>query len=165
MHHLDASFILKRTQALISCLITYIHNTKKKWCPYWVINWFHDNLLPFPTSWQDGKPCESRTRVILTPRVKKRFPFNQLILILSFFMLVPILVPRFHQYHSSIAGCINQKKHTSMIRSFEEYALGKLRFLPLFTFSTPVACKSRRHFGFCFTKAEIGSCPAGYNSG
>ena len=50
-----------------------------------------------------------------------------------------------------------------MIRSFEEYALRKLRFLPLFTFSTPVACKSRRHFGFffytaCETKAEIGSC-------
>ena len=69
-----------------------------------------------------------------------------------------MLVPCFHQCHSSIVGCINQKKHTSMIRSFEEYALGKLRFLSLFTFSTPVACKSRRHFGFCFTKAEIGSC-------
>ena len=37
-----------------------------------------------------------------------------------------------------------------MIHSFEEYALRKLRFLPLFTFSTPVACKSRRHFGFFF---------------
>lgn len=48
-----------------------------------------------------------------------------------------MLVPCFHQCHSSIVGCINQKKHTSMIRSFEEYALGKLRFLPLFTFSTP----------------------------
>ena len=71
--------------------------------------------------------------------------------LLSFFTLVPMLVPCFHQYLSSIVGCINQKKHTSMIRSFEEYALGKLRFLPLFTFSTPVACKSRRHFGFCFT--------------
>lgn len=75
-----------------------------------------------------------------------------------------MLVPCFHQYLSSIVGCINQKKHTSMIRSFEEYALGRLRFLPLLTFSTPVACKSRRHFGFffytaCETKAEIGSCP------
>ena len=71
--------------------------------------------------------------------------------LLSFFTLVPMLVPCFQQYLISIVGCINQKKHTSMIRSFEEYALGKLQFLPLFTFSTPVACKSRRHFGFCFT--------------
>ena len=70
------------------------------------------------------------------------------------------LVPCFHQYHSSIVGCINPQKHSFMIRSFEEHALENLRFfIPFYLLhssslreQTPFATLSLTQW---WTKAEI----------